>query len=348
MKPFLSQCWLLFLLLLPVVAEPDTLIVLNKSEGTASLIDLNSGRVAGTVKTGTGPHEGAASPDGKYVLASNYGTREAPGRSLTLIDVVGMQALKTIELGEYSRPHGIRWLKDGKTALVTAESNKTLLWIDPFAGTVKQAALTEQEISHMVVATPDGAFAYVANIGSGTVTVIDLNQGKVVQQITTGKGAEGIDIAPNGEELWVTNREADTISVVDAKKFSVLASVESKSFPIRAKFTPDGKHVLVSNARSGDVAVFDSASRKEVRRIKIPLEAAGTEGRLFSSQFGNSSVPIGIVVHPSGKKAFVANANADAISVLDLETWQVIGKLKAGKEPDGMAYSPIDLNKPEE
>jgi DNA-binding beta-propeller fold protein YncE len=48
-------------------------------------------------------------------------------------------------------------------------------------------------------------------------------------------------------------------------------------------------------------------------------------------------VPIGILVHPDGKRAYVANA--DVVAIVDLEAWKVVGLLKAGKEPDGMAYS---------
>lgn len=320
-------------------AAADTLVVLNKAEATASLIDLLTGSVRGTVATGEGPHEAATSPDGTHVVAANYGTAEQPGRSLTLIDVAGMRALKTIDLGEYRRPHGVRWMKNGKRVLVTAEAQKVLLIVDVSEGLVKQAIPTGQEISHMVVATPDEKYAFVANIRSGTVTVIDLAAGKSIKQIETGKGAEGIDITPDGKQVWVTNREADTVSLIDTQSMTVVSTLDSKSFPIRAKITPDGKYVLVSNAKSGDVSVFDTATRKELHRIKIPLQAEETEGRLFSSQFGSSSVPIGIVVHPDGKKAYVANANADAISVLDLERWTVTGHLKAGKEPDGMAFS---------
>jgi YVTN family beta-propeller protein len=307
------------------------------------LIDLKSGKALATIRTGEGPHEAAASADGKYVLASNYGTEDKAGQSLTLIDVGAMRSVRTIDLGKYRKPHGVRWLKDGKRALVTAEAQKVLLVIDVFAGVVKQAIATDQEISHMVAATSDEKYAFVANIRSGTVTVLDLVAGKAVKQIETGKGAEGIDITPNGRQVWVTNREADTVCVIDAKSLSVVSTLDSKSFPIRARVTPNGKQVLISNAKSGEVAVFDAAQKKEIRRIKIPLVASQTEGRLFSSQFGNSSVPIGIVIHPNGKTAYVANANADAISVLDLEKGTVIGHLKAGKEPDGMAYSPVQL-----
>jgi YVTN family beta-propeller protein len=344
MKVCRSIFFLFFLIHIDLPAFADTLVVLNKAEATASLIDLRNGRVVAKVPTGSGPHEAAASPDGKYVLASNYGTRESPGRTLTVIDVPAMRSVKTIHLGEYNKPHGVRWLKDGRTALVTAEANKALLIIDVFQGTVKHAIPTNQEISHMVVATPDEKFAFVANIGSGTLTVIDLVNAKYVKDIATGKGAEGIDITPNGQQLWVTNREADTVSIIDPQKLKVTATLDAKSFPIRAKCTPDGKHALISNARSSDIAVFDTRSKKVLRRIKIPLEASDTKGRLFNSQFGSSSVPIGIVIHPDGKKAYVANANADAISVIDLESWNTTGVLKAGKEPDGMAYSSLNLS----
>jgi YVTN family beta-propeller protein len=339
-----SYAWVILLIVLSSPSSfGDTLVVLNKAEATASLIDLKTGAVVATIPTGEGPHEAAASPDGKYVLATNYGNAQAPGQTLTLIDVAAKRSIKTIDLGEYKRPHGVQWLKDGKRAVVTAEANQVLLIIDALEGTVKSAVRTQQEVSHMVATTPDEKFAFVANIGSGTVTAIDLVGGKVIRQIETGKGAEGIDVTPDGKQVWITNRAADTVCVIDAKGLSVSATLPSKTFPIRARSTPDSKYVLVSNASSGEIAVFDTTAKKEIRRIKIPLEAADTEGRLFNSQFGKSSVPIGIVIHPNGKYAYVANANADAISVVDLEKWAVTGKLKAGKEPDGMAYSSVQL-----
>ena len=110
-------------------------------------------------------------------------------------------------------------------------------------------------------------------------------------------------------------------------------------FPIRVRFTPDGRWALVSNAQSGDLQVFDAREFKEARRIAFKVELRATEGRLM--QFGSSSVPIGVVIHPDGKRGWVAHANADVITVLDLEKWTAAGELKAGREPDGMAYSPL-------
>jgi YVTN family beta-propeller protein len=313
-----------------------TLVVLNKAEATASLVDLDSGRVVATVPTGQGPHEVAVSPDGRFALATNYGA-ETPGSSVTLIDVAAARAVKTIDLGAYRRPHGVRWL-DGRRALVTAEERKALLVLDVHAGRVEDAIITGQEVSHMVAVAAGGSRAFVSNIGSGTVTVVDLAARKVVESVATGKGAEGVDITPDGKQVWITNREADTVTVLDSTTLKTLATLPSKSFPIRARATPDGRHVLVSNARSGDLTVFDASSLSQVKRVAFEAEVVATEGRLLAG-FGKSPVPIGVVVEPSGRRAYVALANADEIAILDLATWRQVGQLQAGREPDGMAYS---------
>ena len=114
-------------LCLAVLALQGTLVVLNKSEASASLIDLATEAVVATVATGEGPHEVAVSPDGRRALATNYGTQAAPGSTLTLIDIEDGRALRTIALGEHRRPHGVAWLPDGRRAVVFGGSNLHIL-----------------------------------------------------------------------------------------------------------------------------------------------------------------------------------------------------------------------------
>ncbi|HXG38998.1 MAG TPA: YncE family protein, partial [Bacteroidota bacterium] len=80
------------------LAQTGTLIVLNKSDHTATLIDVASRNVRGTVPTGTAPHEVAVSPDGKTAVVANYGTRETPGNTLSVIDISAKRKLKDIDL----------------------------------------------------------------------------------------------------------------------------------------------------------------------------------------------------------------------------------------------------------
>ena len=324
----------------PVAA--DTLVVANKAEATVSLVDLRSGEVRATLETGAGPHEVAVSPDGRRAVVANYGTGESPGTTLTLVDVPAARSLGTIDLGEYSRPHGLAW-PDEDTVYVTAEAQKALLAVAPRpgSGSVLRAYETGQEVSHMVAVAPAGSRAFVANIGSGTMTAIDLESGEKLGDVATGAGAEGIAVTPDGSRVWVTNREADTVSVVDASSLEVVETLDVGSFPIRIEVTPDGAHALVSNARSGTVAVLATGGARVVEEIPLEVAPAGEEGRLL--RFGDSPVPIGIEIAPDGETAFVALANADRIVVLDLDEWRVEGTLKAGREPDGMAYSIHDV-----
>ncbi len=317
----------------------DLLVVLNKAEATVSLVDPLGEQVVATIPVGVGPHEVAVSADHTLAVVGNYGTREAPGSTLSVIDLNKRLVVRTVEL-THRRPHGMQFLTDSSQVLVTVEDSKAVVCVDVLTGDITCEIGTEQEVSHMLVVAPDATRAYVANIRSGTVSVLDLKSNELVTNVPTGKGAEGIDITPDGRELWVTNRGEDTISIIDTQTLKVVATLASAAFPIRARITPDGAYALISNAKSGLVRVFDVKTKQEVRAIDLNAGKGETEGRLFGDRFGDSSVPIGIVITPDGKRAFVAHANADVISVLDLTSWRPVGKLRAGKEPDGMAWVP--------
>jgi YVTN family beta-propeller protein len=230
----------------------------------------------------------------------------------------------------------------GNQISVTVETNKALLIVDVSKAKILNSIATDQNVSHMVAVSSKHDRAFVANIGSGSATVIDLKEMKRLTDIPTGAGAEGIDISPDEKEVWVTNRAANTVSVIDAVTLRVTHTLESKAFPIRVKFAPGGKHALVSNAQSGDVAVFDTSTKKEIARVAMQLtanESSEIGQRLFGTQFGKSPVPVGILVAPKVGYAFVANTNADIVTLIDLKSWQVVDRLTAGKEPDGLGYS---------
>src|SRR5262245_45443550 len=307
-----------------------SLIVLNKSAHEAVLVQPASKESMTRFATGQGPHEVAVSPDGARAYVSDYGayavfkdgSRSAPGKTITVLDLKGGKIAATWDLGEYTQPHGIAVSRDGKTVWVTVEGAKSVLDIDAATGKIRKAWKTGQDVSHMVVATPDEKKLYVANIGTGNVTVID-RASDAVKHVRTGDGAEGIDASPDGKEIWVTNRGAHTVSAISTATDEVVASFESGGqMPIRVKFTPNGKQALVSNARSASVSVFDAATRKLVEKVEV------------------GAVPVGIQLTPDGKTAFVANTNDDKVSVIDVASRKVVGSFSPGKEPDGMAWVP--------
>ncbi len=324
----------------PHAADGQTLLVGNKSDHTVDLIDLGTGLSTATLPTGVGPHEIAVSPDASVAVVSNYGTREEPGASLTVIDLEAREVERTIDLGEHTRPHGLAWLDDRRLA-VTTEGSAHLLVVAPHSGEIDLAVATDQEVSHMVAVSRATGRAFVANIGSGTVTVIDLEKGERLADIETGAGAEGIAASEARGEIWVTNRSADTLSIIDAESLEIEATLPCPAFPIRVALTADGRSALVSVAESGEVVLFDVASRQEKDRARLDLEALPeSTSRLFGDQFGTSPVPVGLVIAPDGETAWVAATQADVVVIIDPRTLEIEGLLQAGREPDGMAYSP--------
>jgi YVTN family beta-propeller protein len=331
-----SRIWVFVLLgALAVAAHADTLIVLNKSDHEAALVDPETLAVLGKLPTGKGPHEVAVTPDGRWAFVSNYGSfavfREGerpqmqPGTTLTVLDLKQKKVHATYDLGEFRQPHGIAASRAGKLVWVTCEGTQAVVELDAATGKILRHWKTDQNVSHMVVPTRDERKLYVANIGSGSVTVIDRTTNSV-KSIATGQGAEGIDVSPDGKEVWVANRDmqqpSGTIAVIDAATDAILTTFSSGGqMPIRVKFTPDGKEVFVSNARSNSVTVFDAATRKLVATIEV------------------GAVPVGIQMTPDGKRAFVANTNDNKVSVLDVPGRKVLRSFQTGTEPDGMAWA---------
>lgn len=323
-------------------ALAQTLIVLNKAEASVTLLNPFTGEVDATLPVGVGPHEAATSPDGRTVVVCDYG-QQAPGATLTVIDLPKREVVRTIDLGDNRRPHGVRFL-DGDRVVVTSEAARRIAIVNIRAGAVERTMDTDQGASHMVEVSRDGKRAFVANIGPGSVSVIDLESGELLKVIKTGAGAEGVFAHPRKDEIWVTNRAANTVSVIDAGTLEVAAEFPCAVFPIRVAITPDGRHALVSCAQSGDVAVIDSATHEEVARISMQATAVDQQERdrrLFGDQFGESPVPVGVLIQPDGRLAYVANTNADVVTVLDLTDWSIATRLVAGKEPDGMAWSDL-------
>ena len=319
----------------------ERLWILNKAAASVSVVDPASGKIECTIAVGEGPHEAVISPDGRLMAVSNYGSNAVAGNTVSVIDTTKRQVLRTVDLGKFDRPHGMAFSPDGRRLFVTAERQKCVSIVTVDDGTVEARIGTEQSASHMIVLSADGKRAFVANIGSGSVSVLDLENRSLVKTVPTGAGCEGIALRPGRNEIWVTNRGADTLSLISTETLEVTATLPCASFPIRIAFTPDGARALVSCAKSDAVAVFSCEERKEVARIAMPPRESGEkddEGRLFGNEMG-SAVPVGILVHPEGKVAFVANTYADRVAVLDLEKLTLRGSLRGGKEPDGLAFS---------
>jgi YVTN family beta-propeller protein len=325
------------------------LVVLDKADATLRMIEPNSSHVRDMAPTGTGPHEGAASPDGSLVVVCDYGD-QTPGHTLTVFDPFARHVTATIDLSPHTRPHGIAFLDQRSTVLVTSETSKALLVVDIRSRKVTRVIPSEAELTHMLALSPDHSRVFTANVGSGSVSAIDLASGKVLEQIETGAQPEAIAVTPDGNEVWVGHNKDNKIVVIDAHTLEKKIEFACADMPIRIAFVPNGKLALVSCAKSSELAVIETAGRREWKRIPMPTEQLAPQpGADPARSDPPGSMPVGVLCDPDGRYAYVACTEANQVAVIDLATLELKGVIPTGKQPDGMAwlYSRRGYNNPD-
>jgi YVTN family beta-propeller protein len=323
MAPFRGFVWFSIAATLAAAETPSpALLVLNKSDANLAIVDPSTREVVARIPTGEGPHEVAASKDGKLAFVGNYGAR-TPGNTLSVIDLVSQKERQRVDLGPLRRPHGVAFM-DGK-AYFTAEVNKLIARYDPASNRVDWLLGTGQNGTHMILISENMDHMFTANIGSDSISIIargnnPLDWSETV--VPVGKGPEAIDLSPDGKEIWTAHSRDGGVSIIDLASKKVVGSLDLHTKRSnRLKFTPDGKRVLISDLDGGELLVLDASARKEIKRLKI--------GR----------APEGILMSPDGSRAYVAVSGDNVVAVVDMDSYEIVGHISSGNGPDGMAWA---------
>lgn len=304
-----------------------TVVVTNKTPSTATVIDVASGRTLATIPTGAGPHEIAISSDGSRVVVTDYSGQ--PGRTLTVISLPALRVARTIDLGQYQRPHGIVMLPGDSLVAVTSEASAHVVIVNVLTGAIKTAVLTRGNGSHMLGVTADGSRAYTGNMQSNTVSDLDLTTGLLRQSWNVPATPEAINVTPDGREVWVGSNATGKVSVINVATGDVSTAAEGFGWPYRVLFTPDMSTVLLPDLRGEVLRIVDRATRREVRRIEF-----------------KGGGPQGISITPDGRYAFQSLSRQSRVAVIDMRTGTVVGHLNAGETPDGVVYTTRVLSAP--
>ena len=260
------------------------LLVLNKAENSLAILDPATKQVVARIPTGEGPHEIAASADGKLAVVTNYGAKN-PGHSLSVIDLVAQKEIHRVDLGPLGRPHGI--LFADSQFYFTAELNKLIARYDPATNKVDWLLGIGQNRTHMLVRTKYLNEFFTSNVDSGTVTAVEKSSdasGWKETNIPVGKGPEGIDISPDDKEVWAANSGDGSVSIIETATGKVIQTIDARTkHSNRLKFTPDGKLALISDPETGELVIVDTATRTINKMLNVgrgPRRNPGRPGRL--------------------------------------------------------------------
>jgi YVTN family beta-propeller protein len=302
------------------------LLVANKGNQTLSIVDPTSGLTVAVVpENGVTGHEVVASPDGKRAFVPIYGNSGVGGRGtdgslIRVIDLMKHEVVGTIDLGKGLRPHcAVMGPKDG-LLYVTTELGDSVTVIDLNVLKIVATVPTGQDQSHMLAISHDGKRGYTANVGPGTVSVLDLAEKKVIAIIPVSAQVQRISLSTNDRWVFTADQTEPRLAVIDTATNGVSTWIDLPSTGYGTAPTPNGRWLLVALNRINQIGVIDLQTMKLVRTLDVP------------------KAPQEILIRPDGAVAYVSCDASRQVAVIDLENCKITKLINTGPGTDGLAW----------
>jgi YVTN family beta-propeller protein len=321
---------MLFCLMGVVLAEAPGrgfLLVANKGDQSLGIVDVDAGQQVATVPEGgkTG-HEVTASPDGRTAYVPIYGDSGVgkpgtDGDRMVVIDIASRKVTGTVNFNHGVRPHLPVFGPKNGMLYVTTELDQAITIIDPKTLKITGQIPTGQAESHMLAISHDGRRGYTANVGPGTVSVLDMEARKTLTIIPISGETQRISISPDDKWVFTSDQKEPRLAVIDTATNKVKNWVPLPGAGYGTASTPDGKWLLVDVPSKNQVAIVDLSAMRVVKSLDVP------------------KAPQAVVVRPDGKEAYASCDSSHKIAVIDVANWTVKGSIDAGAGADGLAWA---------
>lgn len=303
------------------------LLVANKGDQTLSIINPTTGeQLAAVPEDGVTGHEVVASADGKLAFVPIYGNSGVghagtDGSLIRVVDLEKRSVVGTIDFGKGVRPHCAVIGPKNKLLYVTTELDNCISVIDPKTLKIVAIIPTGQAESHMLAISSDGRFGYTANVGPGTVSVLDLNGKKTLKIIPISKTTQRISITPDDKWVFTADQTKPQLAVIDTGKNEVVKWIELPGSGYGTAVTPDGRSLVVALNGIQKVGLVDLHTMKLTQTVDVPKS------------------PQEILIPPDGQHAYVSCDASKQIAVIDLKNFTVKKLIAAGRGADGLAWA---------
>jgi DNA-binding beta-propeller fold protein YncE len=303
------------------------LLVANKGDRTLGIIDPEQGKQIATVpEDGITGHEVAASPDGKRAFVPIYGNsgvghEGTDGQLIRVIDLEQKAIVATIDFGKGVRPHCAVFGPKNGLLYVTTELENAITVIDPHSLKILYQIPTGKPESHMLAISSDGRRGYTSNVGSGTVSVLDLEAKKLLHVISVSPVAQRISLSVDDKWAFTADQTKPRLAVIDTKSNETSRWIELPGKAYGTAPTPDGKWLLLALIDKNKVGAVNLETMALTHTMDVPR------------------APQEIVVRPDGKRAYVSCDASKQVAVIDLEDWKVDKLINAGAGADGLSWA---------
>ncbi len=311
----------------PAVAGPE--IPGPQADGTVLLPNQWSLRPAGKqIVVGDFPASMAMHPEGKFaaILHCGYGQHE-----IQILDTAAGKIMSRVNVAEAF--YGIAFSPDGSRVICSGSGDEVLhvfKFKDGYLGEPTSITLrpkAERGVPCGLAVSADGATIYVANVWGQTVSRVRIPAGGGAAEVTElALAAPGVigKVAPR------VGAPTDDPSITKRAEAILDTTGTDAPFPYACVLDEKRGRLYVSLWAQAHVAVIDLKEWKEIAR------------------WNAEEHPNEMVLSKGGSHLFVANANRNSVSVIDVETGRTVETLVAeltpnappGNTPNSLAISP--------
>jgi PQQ-dependent catabolism-associated beta-propeller protein len=175
--------------------------------------------------------------------------------------------------------------------------------------------------------SPDGRTLYVSNEEDSALTAFDLVARRKLFEVKVGGEPEGVRVSADGRTVYVTSEVVGMVHVVDVAARKIVGNISVGKRPRRLLLTP--QELWVSNELGASVSVIRLADHAVAATIDFKPPGMRSE----------DVTPVGMVLSPDGKTAYVALGRANHVAAVDVASRQVRGYVLAGKRAWGLGLS---------
>jgi YVTN family beta-propeller protein len=260
----------------------------------------------------------------EYAYVTNGGSN-----TVSVFDVVHVRLDRELQVGQ--SPTGVTVNPKRNEVYVVnsgnGQDNGSISVIDSEKNAVV-ATIPVQHLPYFLDVDAAGDFAYVANAGSNSVSVVDLAARREVAVAGTGEGPGLARISPDGKSLVVSNRLGNSVSI----------------FAADGRNVPRIRKVIEGCPGATDVVIMQDSSKAfvacsgahQIMAIALARSAgASSPARpdALEALLNVGRSPVHLALKPDGGELFVSNYDSNSISEVVTGTNDVGGAYVMGSHP---------------